>query len=226
MVFFPDINGAIRSQGHNLIGALDGSSGITNGVNNDLAGTAAIPLNPGLLPLAGNGGPTPTMALLFTSPAVAAGDPSILIAPYNITTDQRGYPREVHGFVDIGAYQSSFVLAPPQLISQSAAIIGSGSPVNGLTPVQLAVQFNPNAFFLYTPSQMRALTVGGPLLQKNATNGLFTLTIGVQMSADLTNFTAFPMNGVGASTLIDGLGNLEFSFPGSGNAAFFRLQSH
>ncbi len=96
----------ITSQGYNLIGALDGSSGVTNAVNRDQAGSVAAPLNPGLLPLAYNGGPVMTMALADGSPAVDAGDDAILFAPFNLTTDERGFPRKVGGHVDIGACES------------------------------------------------------------------------------------------------------------------------
>ena len=51
------------------------------------------------------------------------------------------------------------------------------------------------------------------------------LTIGLQQSLNLTSFTDFPMNRAGASAVIDGSGKLQFSFPGSNNAAFFRVQS-
>ena len=86
-----------------------------------------------------------------------------------------------------------------------------------------------NGAGLYTTSQVQALNIGSPLLAKNPTNGTFKLTIGVQMTPSLTtnlsNFVAFPMNGPDSSTLINGQGKLEFHFPGSNNAAFFRLQS-
>src|SRR5262249_15042404 len=55
--------------------------------------------DPGLGPLQGNGGPTPTMALLPGSPAIDAGNPAgctdDLGAP--ILTDQRGQPRPANG---------------------------------------------------------------------------------------------------------------------------------
>ncbi len=56
----------------------------------------------GLAPLASNGGPTPTVALLAGSPAVDNG--SANIAGVNVPeTDQRGFPRT--GGIDIGAFQ-------------------------------------------------------------------------------------------------------------------------
>ncbi len=62
-------------------------------------------VDPLLGPLADNGGPTETMALLPGSPAIDAGDNALI--PSGVTTDQRGsgYPRIVNGTVDIGAYE-------------------------------------------------------------------------------------------------------------------------
>jgi len=57
-------------------------------------------------PLADNGGPTLTMALLPGSPAIGAADSAS--AP---PTDQRGFPRP-SGSVDIGAYEFGY---PPML---------------------------------------------------------------------------------------------------------------
>ena len=60
-------------------------------------------VNPLLGPLAANGGPTATHALLPGSPAIDKGDP-LSITPLNPpATDQRGYPRV--GPVDIGAFE-------------------------------------------------------------------------------------------------------------------------
>ena len=53
---------------NNLIGT-GGSGGLSNGVNGNQVGVA----NPGLGPLANNGGPTQTMALLAGSPAIEHG---------------------------------------------------------------------------------------------------------------------------------------------------------
>jgi hypothetical protein len=44
-------------------------------------GTSVINTVPGLGPLANNGGPTETHALLVGSPAIDAGDPSIVFNP-------------------------------------------------------------------------------------------------------------------------------------------------
>jgi hypothetical protein len=70
--------------------------------------------NPKLGPLQNNGGPTFTMALLAGSPAIDAGDDSVLGSPLFLTTDQRGpgFPRKSGTHVDIGAFEVQQVVAP------------------------------------------------------------------------------------------------------------------
>ena len=114
----PDVFGTFASQGNNLIGKTDGSSGW---VGSDLTGTIAQPLNPLLAPLGNYGGPTQTMALLPGSPAIDAGNNALI--PAGVTTDQRGLPRIVNGTVDIGAFESSgFTIAVTSGSGQSADI--------------------------------------------------------------------------------------------------------
>jgi hypothetical protein len=105
----PDVDGLFTSLGHNLIGKGDGSSFI-NGVNGDQVGTDASPLDPKLGPLQNNDGPTQTLALLAGSPAIDAGDDSVLGPPLTLTTDQRGpgFLRKVGMHVDIGAFEVQF----------------------------------------------------------------------------------------------------------------------
>ena len=61
----PDVFGGVTSQGNNLIGETDGSSGW---VASDLTGTPATPLDAMLGPLGNYGGPTQTMAPLARQP--------------------------------------------------------------------------------------------------------------------------------------------------------------
>ncbi len=99
------------SQGFNLIGNADGVTTF-NGVG-DQIGTTAAPLNPHLGPLADNGGPTLTHALLSNSTALDAGSNALAKDP-NVTleTDQRGTGRiadspdpDSLAVVDIGAFE-------------------------------------------------------------------------------------------------------------------------
>jgi hypothetical protein len=76
---------SLISDGFNIDG--DGTSGFVNGANADQVGSAASPLDARLGPLASNGGPTQTHALLPGSPAIDKGNSS------GSTTDQRGMAR-------------------------------------------------------------------------------------------------------------------------------------
>jgi hypothetical protein len=103
----PDIAGALNSQGYNLIGNESGGSGYAN---TDIHGTAAMPIDPLLDPLQGNGGSTFTAAPRAGSPALNNGD----LGQLGIA-DQRGVVRS-GGMVNIGAYQASasaFVIGVP-----------------------------------------------------------------------------------------------------------------
>lgn len=64
-------------------------------------------VDPLLGPLADNGGPTPTLALLAGSPAIDAGDNATCLRPGIDNIDQRGLVRitEVDPVCDIGAYE-------------------------------------------------------------------------------------------------------------------------
>src|SRR5205807_3664798 len=81
-----DIFGSVdtsANSSNNLIGT-GGAGGLT-AINGNLVGIAS----PGLGPLASNGGPTQTHALLFGSPATEAGANKLSYA-VSFTTDQRG----------------------------------------------------------------------------------------------------------------------------------------
>jgi predicted outer membrane repeat protein len=95
-----DVYREFTSLGNNLIGNSTGSTSFTNGVNGDIVGTAAAPINPLLGALQDNGGQTDTRALLPGSPAINAGNNADTAA-----TDQRGFARIVSGTIDIGAYE-------------------------------------------------------------------------------------------------------------------------
>jgi uncharacterized repeat protein (TIGR01451 family) len=102
------------SNGHNLEDDVAGSCGFSTATQ-DLVG-----VSPNLGPLADNGGPTRTMALLTGSPAVDAG-----ATITGITTDQRGFPRPQPpgGAFDIGAYEQG------ALVDLGISMTGSPHPV-------------------------------------------------------------------------------------------------
>ncbi len=81
-------------------------------VSNTPAGNDTF-AEPKLGPLADNGGPTLTMALLPGSPAIDAGNTSLAPA-----TDQRGFPRPAGPAADIGAFEYGAML-PLLTISRS-----------------------------------------------------------------------------------------------------------
>jgi len=110
-VYFQVVSGAITDQGHNLIGKTDGSPAGTFNDPTDYLGTIAVPRDPGIapLPLANNGGPTPTDALFGNSVAVDHGNTTICtntsgIAPVG-NVDQRGVRRPQGLACDIGAFE-------------------------------------------------------------------------------------------------------------------------
>ena len=99
----PNVDGAVTSSGHNLLGTPTEATGFTGPGDQTNA-------NPMLAPLANNGGPTQTMALLPGSPAIDAG------VAAGATFDQRGLARTfddpgvanaaTSDGTDIGAFES------------------------------------------------------------------------------------------------------------------------
>jgi hypothetical protein len=132
------------SSSHNLIG--NGSfSGMVDGVNGNIVGTTASPINPLLGPLQDNGGPTQTLALLAGSPAIDAGDNGAVTLPY----DQRGpgFDRIANGTVDIGAYEVQALAQPPVLDPIMDQTVSSDQdtvvvPLSAADPGGLSVTFS------------------------------------------------------------------------------------
>ena len=118
-----DVSGTIISEGHNLIGRVDGSTGIVGGTNGDLAGTTVAPLEPMVVNFGFHGGGTETLLLATGSPAIDAGDDTLT------GTDQRGLPRLIGSHVDIGAVEapSSDVPTVSFLTTASSVTESSGS---------------------------------------------------------------------------------------------------
>ena len=98
--------GTIIDLGHNLSSDATGAFTNIGSLNNT---------DPRLGPLASNGGPTLTMALLPNSPAIDAGDDTA--AP---DLDQRGLPRPIGRAADIGAFE----YGSPALLTASPRAAG------------------------------------------------------------------------------------------------------
>ena len=102
LLVLDDCYGAVTSQGFSLLSNVDTGYCAVSG--------AYQPADPLLGPLADNGGPTLTHALLPGSPAIDGGNPAGCSdnAGATLTTDQRGFGRPTpgQGICDIGAFEA------------------------------------------------------------------------------------------------------------------------
>ena len=131
---------------------------------------------------------------------------------------------------DIGSVSSAVTLTLTQgaLYTQSqydsALQVGLNAGMTfGMATGRAQVTDFPNNYGLYNLSQVQALHVGTPLLAKDSATGKFKLTIGVEKSTNLVNFSPMAIP-VGAAT-INAQGKMEFEFTSPDNAAFYRLES-
>jgi len=96
---YPDCSATLLSEGFNLISSAVGCT-ITGDTGGNIGGVL-----PGLAALAWQGGVTPVHVPLIGSPVVDAGDDDCTdVDGALLTVDQRGYPREVDGDQEQGAY--------------------------------------------------------------------------------------------------------------------------
>ncbi|HET6976980.1 MAG TPA: Ig-like domain repeat protein [Pyrinomonadaceae bacterium] len=206
----PDVAGRFISRGNNLIGSLNDNaivttSGFTNGVNNDQVGTVASPLNPWLGPLANNGGPTQTHALLSNSTALDAGNNCVLdnscspAVGVSVTTDQRGagFARAADSAdanltqtVDIGAFEAQVSVEdiPNKSTTEDTPIsfsfnIGEAAAVTSVTATSGNTAVVPN-----DPANL-SVTGSGSTRTLNITpaanqSGLAVITVTVNSATD------------------------------------------
>ncbi len=172
-----DVGGTLASASeYNLIGSIGG--GLTNGVNDNIVKPSVI----GLAPLANNGGPLETVALLSTSPAMNAGADSITGVTIP-TLDERGAVSGPAGglnagaTIDMGAYQaSSSYLVNTIADGTTAGTLREGvswanfstnnNPLNVKTPAPNTIVFDTTHVF----STPQTLTLSsGPLTFTNTT---------------------------------------------------------
>lgn len=96
---FPDCAGTVESERFNLVANASGCT-ITGDTGGNIGG-----VGPGLGPLARRGGTTPVHVPLPTSPVLDAGDDDCTdVNGTLLQWDQRGYPREIDGDQEQGAY--------------------------------------------------------------------------------------------------------------------------
>lgn len=137
----PDMKGSVNSMGYNLIQDTTGAnfSGDTTG---NITGQG-----PSLGPLADNGGPTKTRALLAGSPAIDA-IPNGVNGCDRTIADQRGMIRPQNGACDIGSYergtptmvtagagdnQSATIFTPFLTVLQAKVADYLGGPLDGIS---------------------------------------------------------------------------------------------
>ncbi len=228
----PDALGILASQGNNLIGETDDSSGW---VASDLIGTGAQPLNPVLAPLGNYGGPTQTMALLPGSPAIDAGDNSLI--PSGVVTDQRGLPRIVHAIVDIGAFESSLFTitvisgsgqSTPVYTDSSAPLVATVTANNPIEPVAGGlVTFVPPAIEPAVAGAVSPTTIGadGVVTVPASTSPIVGYGIVLASANGITNPATFSseqwdptFSDLTSSTIVYGLTTTLCGHLGSGTA--------
>jgi trimeric autotransporter adhesin len=88
---------------------------------------------------------------------------------------------------------------------------------------ELVATLKDNASFAGLYDTNSALKLGVPLLVRNPTTNVFTMTIGIERSFDLKTYAPFPMTE--QQVLINSQGELQFQFSSIRSQAFYRLQT-
>lgn len=149
-------------------------------------------------PLAYNGGPTQTHALLPGSPAIDKGD-----NPGGQRYDQRGagFPRVVGAWADVGAYE-----VPPIIVTKVAVNAGQANTTQRSMVTSLTVTFAGAVTFTGRPEsafQLARTGPGGPLDEVTLSVDLSGSTA-TQTIAKLTFSGPLTEGFAGAPSLIDG----------------------
>ncbi len=108
----------------------DGGYNLSSDATPQFGANSHTNVDPLLAPLANNGGPTLTMALMTNSPAIDAGDPAFSPPP---ATDQRGFPRVAGARVDVGAFEFGAAAAVTPAVITSVTSIGAGGVQLGIS---------------------------------------------------------------------------------------------
>jgi len=183
---------------NNLIGVGD-ETGLVDGVDGNLIGSLAAPLDPRLGLLKNDGETGNSHALLEGSPAIDAGKD---LSADGILTDQRGMPRPQGAAYDIGAFE-----VPAPIVVNSFDDVLDGDPNNGVTTLREAVLLanaTQESNEIILPAGVFTLALDGP----NEDNGL---------TGDLdVHYNGGPLHiqGAGANTTIIDAAGLDRIFHG------------
>ena len=199
-----DVYGTFASQGFNLIGKTDGSFGFNAAT--DRTGTLAAPLDPGFDPkgLKDNGGPTHTIALIATSPAIDGGSGTGLTGV--LTTDQRGvgYKRTINKSAanaddgtDIGAFEFG-----AQIKAVSRKTHGSAGPFDLTLPLsgKVAVECRKGT------TQKMIITFPNPV-----TVGSVTVTPDPAAAGATASVSSYVVNGSVVTVNLSGVSNRQIA---------------
>jgi CSLREA domain-containing protein len=199
--FVFDVTNSFQSNGYNLIGAGNATGEFVE--PGDQTGVT----NPMLGPLADNGGPTMTHALLAGSPAINTGDPTAVAGAGGVPVDdQRDNPfsRVNNGRIDIGAFESSI---PSPLVVDTLADENDGYFGTGDLSLREAIGLARVFVGFETITFAAALTSGGPASI-------------VLSQGELRIVDALTIDGPGANRLtIDASGNDPTPLDNEGNGS-------
>ncbi|MDZ8035549.1 DUF4347 domain-containing protein [Nostoc sp. DedSLP04] len=204
----PDVSGGLIDSGNNLIGNNTGSTAFTTST---LVGTSASPIDPRLGLLQNNGGTTFTQALLANSPAINAGNNSLV--PIGVITDQRGtrFNRIFNGVIDIGAYEVQSPVTPPPVNTGTFVVTntndsGSGSLRQAILNANATVGADTITFAgVFTDAIPDIITLtSGKLIITNDITILGTGASNLIVSGNNSS-GVFEISGSGTDASIDGL---------------------
>jgi len=210
----------ITTLGGNLLGSESWFTnqfpiGNPNG-NGDIVSTNAYRIDPGLAPLARNGGSTPTMSLLPGSPAIDKGVATTLL------TDQRGAERVLSAGPDIGAFET----AASNYSLSGLVLRATINPALTTMGVRFEISTDPNflpSVTTFAGSGAQALTDGSVSgAAFNNPTGVAQDAAGNLFIADAGNNTIRMISPAGVVSTIAGTGGFGFA-NGPGTSATFAI---
>lgn len=179
--------GAIASNGGNFIGRNNSAGSTfalagTPNANGDYVGTSGVPIDPLLAPLGNYGGPAPTRPLLPGSLALDHGINCVVTNTCSpatasaLTLDQRGAPRQIGAFVDIGAVETNYSFTPNSL-PNGQALVAYDQTISATRQTSLAAkllnpELAPLAYETIPPSGATGLPPGLTLETNGQLHGI------------------------------------------------------